>query len=59
METGLPDARYAIVEKVSDGWSSSLLSVPYDHRSMANLAKLHGSSRWEHALLTGYSLRNG
>jgi predicted phosphodiesterase len=56
METGSPDARYAIVEKVRGGWSSSLLSVPYDHRSMANLAKLHGSTRWEHALLTGYCL---
>jgi predicted phosphodiesterase len=59
METGSPDARYAIVEKVHGGWSSSLLSVPYDHRSMANIAKLHGSSRWEHALLTGYCLGDG
>ena len=59
MATGSPDARYAIVEKVGTGWSSSLLSVPYDHRSMANLAKLHGSSGWEYALLTGYCLGGG
>lgn len=59
METGSPDARYAIVEKVGDGWSTSLLCVPYDHRAMARLAKLNGSSRWEHALLTGYCLAAG
>jgi len=31
-----------------------LLSVPYDHQSMAQLAKLRGRPEWEHALLTGY-----
>jgi len=54
IETGSPDARYAIVEKSQDGWVVSLLSVPYDHRSMAQLASRHGRLDWEHALLTGY-----
>jgi len=54
IETGSPDARYAIVERLKDGWSVSLLSVPYDHAAMAQLARLRGRSEWEHALLTGY-----
>lgn len=54
METGSPDARYAIVEKLHDGWVVSLLSVPYDHQSMAQQARLQGRLEWAHALLTGY-----
>ncbi|MBX7228586.1 MAG: metallophosphatase family protein [Burkholderiaceae bacterium] len=54
IETGSPDARYAIVDKARDGWTVSLLSVPYNHRAMAHLAKLRGRPEWEHALLTGY-----
>lgn len=53
IETGSPDARYAIAEKSRDGWSVSLHSVPYDHPSMARLARLRGRPEWEHALLTG------
>lgn len=54
VETGSPDARYAIVDEGRDGWTVSLLSVPYNHRAMAHLAKLRGRPEWEQALLTGY-----
>ena len=54
VETGSPDARYAIVEESHDGWVVSLLSVPYDHKSMAQQARQRGRPEWEHALLTGY-----
>ncbi len=53
IQTGSPDARYAIAEQVDGGWTVSLLSIPYDHRSMARLARQRGASGWEHALLTG------
>lgn len=59
IETGSPDARYAIVEKIQGGWSASLLSIPYDNRSMAELARLRGRPEWEHALLTGYLPQGG
>jgi predicted phosphodiesterase len=59
IETGSPDARYAIAEKIQGGWAVSLLSVPYDNRSMARLARLHGRPEWEHALLTGYLPQGG
>lgn len=54
VETGSPDARYAIVEKQNGAWSALLLSVPYDHYEMAALAKSRGFVDWEFALLTGY-----
>jgi predicted phosphodiesterase len=58
IQTGSPDARYAIVEKIQRGWSVSLLSVPYDNRSMAQLAGLRGRTECEHVLLTGYFTRS-
>jgi predicted phosphodiesterase len=54
VETGSPDARYAIVEKTARGWTASLLSVPYNHASMAHLAEIRGRQDWKQALLTGY-----
>jgi predicted phosphodiesterase len=56
MQTGSPDARYAIVEHTPGGWVVQLLSVPYDHGSMAALARKRPRPDWEHALLTGYAL---
>lgn len=55
MQTGSPDARYAIIEKTAAGWHVEHYSVPYDHRSMAALAKLRAQPEWETALLTGYA----
>lgn len=57
IENGSPDARYALLEKTADGWTSALLAVPYDHEKMAQLARLRGLPDWECALLTGYTLQ--
>jgi predicted phosphodiesterase len=38
IETGSPDARYAVVERQGDGWTCELISLRYDHASMAQLA---------------------
>lgn len=59
METGSPDARYAIVERDTSGWVVNLLSVPYDNRAMADLAASRGRRDWEIALRTGYAQRIG
>ena len=53
METGSPDARYAIIEKTAAGWLVEHCCVPYDHPSMAALAKLRRCPDWEVALLRG------
>jgi putative phosphoesterase len=54
VETGSPDARYAMVERRDGQWLSTLVAVPYDCRSMATLARLRGRPDLECALLSGY-----
>jgi putative phosphoesterase len=54
VEAGSPDARYAIIENLTTGWAVSLVSVPYNHKAMADLARRNGRRDWEYALLTGY-----
>lgn len=54
VENGAPDARYAIVENREGRWSAQLLALPYDHRSMAAVARRHGRPDWEYILCHGY-----
>ena len=54
VETGSPDARYALIEKRNGGWSAQMISLPYDFRPMAALAARNGRRDWECALSTGY-----
>ncbi len=53
IQTGTPDARYAIVERIQKAWHTQLITVPYDHRPMATLALKHGRPDWHQALLSG------
>lgn len=57
VETGSPDARYAIVERLAGQWSASLISVPYPHRSMEKLARDRKRPDWAHALSSGFMPR--
>lgn len=57
VENGSPDARYAVLERAPDGWVCQLISVPYDHESMAALADQRGRPDWAHALRTGRMAR--
>ena len=54
IETGSPDARYALLERMGEAWSVALITVPYDHRPMARLARERQRPDWERALLSGY-----
>lgn len=54
VETGAPDARYAIVERTAAGWVAQLCCVPYDHEAAAQRAQHNGRSGWAQALRTGY-----
>ncbi len=49
METGSPEARYAIL----DGEQIQLLAVTYDHESAATQAERNGRNDWAHALRHG------
>jgi putative phosphoesterase len=53
IETGSPDARYAIAERLGGNWVCRLMSVPYCNRSMAALAFERSRPDWACALLTG------
>lgn len=56
VESGSPHARYAMVQQTRTGWQVELRCVPYDHTSMAQLARKRGRPDWAHALMTGYVL---
>jgi predicted phosphodiesterase len=53
IETGSPDARYAIAEKRDGQWLCELVSVHYDHESAAQQADQRDRPDWAHALRTG------
>jgi predicted phosphodiesterase len=54
IEAGTPDARYAILELASNGWSVTFRHVPYDHEAMAALARRNGEPELASALATGW-----
>jgi diadenosine tetraphosphatase ApaH/serine/threonine PP2A family protein phosphatase len=54
VETGTPDACYAVLERTASGWSVTFRYVPYDHMAMAELARRNGRPVWASALATGW-----
>lgn len=55
VETGAPDARYAIAERRPQGhWQAELIALPYDAEPMARRAEQRGQPEWARALRTGY-----
>ena len=57
IENGAPHARYAVLEKTSQGWLVDLRAVPYDHLAQARVAARNQRPDWAHALATGFALR--
>lgn len=56
IESGSPDARYALLERRGGQWRASMCTVPYAHDEMAALAASRGRADWARALATGYVL---
>jgi diadenosine tetraphosphatase ApaH/serine/threonine PP2A family protein phosphatase len=54
VQTGTPDACYAVLDRSSSGWSVTLRHVPYDPSTMAALARRNGAERWARAVETGW-----
>jgi diadenosine tetraphosphatase ApaH/serine/threonine PP2A family protein phosphatase len=54
MQTGTPDASYAIIERRDHRWQVTFRQVPYDHDAMAELARANGRPDWASALATGW-----
>ena len=54
MQSGTPDAAWALVERLEGGWSASLRAVPYDASAMVRLAEEADRPEWARALATGW-----
>jgi predicted phosphodiesterase len=54
VETGTPDACYAILERAAGVWQATIRYVPYDNMRMADLAARNGRPEWSSALATGW-----
>lgn len=52
-ENGTPHARYAVVERVGEGWAVEQYAVAYDWLAAAEVAQRHGRPDWAHAVRTG------
>src|SRR5262245_26809051 len=55
METGAPDARYAILEHTQGEWRAELVAVPYSDVDAVRQAERHGRQDWAIALRTGFA----
>lgn len=53
VQTGAPDARYALITQRRGQWQAEHVTVPYRHEAMAQLAQQRGRPEWAHALRTG------
>lgn len=54
IETGSPDARYAILKNDNSTWSVELISIPYDFKKAVEQAKKNNRTDWVAPLETGY-----
>jgi predicted phosphodiesterase len=54
VETGTPDACYAILRQTHDGWSATIKYVPYDGAAIAALARRKGMHDWASAIESGW-----
>lgn len=54
VETGTPDACYAVLRQSREGWAASIRYVPYDSAPMAALARSRGWHDWASAIETGW-----
>ena len=54
MQTGIPNASYALAEKLQGEWFLTFRSVPYDTRQACECATRYKRSDWARALKTGW-----
>lgn len=54
VQTGTPDASYAILDRDRDGWQVTFRHVRYDHQAAADLARQRGQADWAGVLATGW-----
>jgi predicted phosphodiesterase len=57
METGSPQARYAVVERSETGWRVEHVAIDYDVESAAQAAEHNGRPDWAFRLRTGRAIQ--
>jgi predicted phosphodiesterase len=57
IETGSPEARYALIERIGESWSVEFVAVAYDYESVVALARRNGRPDWAAALASGFMPR--
>lgn len=55
VETGTPDASYAILSNHGQNWDVTFRRVPYDHAEMARVAAARGNHKVARAISTGWT----
>jgi len=53
METGSPDARYAVIDKFEGNWRAEIIKVEYDFQLVADMADKNGRHDWAIPIRTG------
>jgi len=53
-QTGAPEARYSILEKIGGEWRADLIALPYHNAEMVRLAREKAAESWVQALETGW-----
>jgi predicted phosphodiesterase len=53
VQSGSPHARYVILEKRNNQWSTEMIAVTYDWEKTAAIAEKRGRPDWAHALRSG------
>jgi diadenosine tetraphosphatase ApaH/serine/threonine PP2A family protein phosphatase len=54
MQTGTPNASYAVVESLNNSWSISFRSIPYLSDKASELAARNGRPDWARSLSSGW-----
>ena len=54
MQTGTPNASYAVLERLETGWDVTFRSLPYHCQAAAAQARAYGREGWAQALETGW-----
>ncbi|MBA4383606.1 MAG: YfcE family phosphodiesterase [Anaerolinea sp.] len=54
VENGSPHARYAVIEKTTEGWKPEIILIPYDHELAAAQAHKNKRPDYEIGLRTGF-----
>lgn len=54
VQTGNPNASYAVIEQTGSGWQITLRNIPYDTARMVRMAENNGRADWARVVRSGW-----